>query len=266
MNENLGTGKDFRNFAVKHKGINGTVVDDVIKHISKSASAGVSGLYTPSIVEEREMNMVVMSVFDRLMKDRLLWVSGEVNDQMADIIQAQLLYLDSIEPLDITMYLNTPGGGVGAGLSMVDTMDFIASDVATTNLGMCASMGSVLLGAGTHGKRTGLITSKVMTHQVSYGAQGNIQDVRITQREAEKLNYILFRKLAGYTGQTLEEILAVSERDNWLNSDEAVKFGIMDSVIGLTDEDGNRIKGVLSVTEQLDGFDAYYDKILKEQK
>lgn len=246
--------EDFRNYAVKHLNLNGVMVDDVKNHISKE----LKGLYTPSIVEEREMNMVVMSVFDRLMKDRVLWLSGVVNAQMADVIQAQLLYLDSIESLDIIMYLNTPGGSVDSGLAMVDTMDFIKSDVTTTNLGMCASMGSVLLGAGTKGKRNGLINSKVMTHQISYGTGGNIQDVRITQREAEKANFLLFKRLGVYTGRSLEDILQVSTRDNWLNSDQAVEFGIMDYVIG--------IDKTTSITTQLEGFDEYYTKLINDQK
>jgi len=221
-----------------------------------------SAIISPSIVEEREMNMHIMSVFDRLLKERILWVSGVVDIMMSDIIQAQLLFLDSVDNSDITMYLNTPGGSVDAGLGMVDVMNFIQSDVATVNVGMCASMGSILLGAGTKGKRSGLINSKVMTHQVSYGAQGNIQSVRITGIEAEKANYLLFRRIAEATGKTIDEVLEISKEDNWLNSDEAVEFGIMDKVIGLTDSDGKRIKGVLSITEQLDGFNDHYQKII----
>jgi len=247
--------KEFRDYAVKHLGYNGLVVDQVIKQQNS-----VSGLYTPHIVEEREMNMITMSVFDRLMKDRILWLSGVVNSQMSDIIQAQLLFLESVDTsLEIKMYLNTPGGSVDAGLGIIDTMEFVEPPISTINLGMCASMGSVLLGAGEKGKRRGLINSKVMTHQVSYGAQGNIQDVRITQKEAEKANYLLFKRLGKYTNKSVHEILEVSKRDNWLNSDEAVKFGIMDNVIGI----GGDVK---SITEQLEGFDTYYNNILEAQK
>lgn len=261
--KNLGTEKEFIEHVQEKYGYTESLIKEVIAKIGQRPG-NVEGIYTPSIVEEREMNMVVMSVFDRLMKDRILWLSGVVDNQMADIIQAQLLFLDSVSNDDITMYLNTPGGSVDAGLAMVDVMNVIKSDVSTVNLGMCASMGSILLGAGAKGKRRGLINSKVMTHQVSYGAQGNIQAVRITGIEAEKANYLLFKRIADVTGRTFEEVLEVSKEDNWLNSDQAVEFGIMDDVIGLKDEEGNRIEGVLSITEQLDGFNDHYKKIIND--
>ena len=254
--EKIGTEADFIKYTQEKFGYSTEAIQSVINKTGQPSD--VQGLYTPSIIEEREMNMVVMSVFDRLMKDRILWLSGVVNNQMADIIQAQLLYLDSVENSDITMYLNTPGGSVDSGLGMVDVMNYIKSDVATINIGMCASMGSILLGAGVKGKRKGLINSRVMTHQVSYGTQGNIQDVRIIGIEAEKANFLLFKKLSEYTGQSFDHVLKVSEKDNWLNSDQAVDFGIMDEVIGITDD-------VKSITEQLDGFDEYYQKIIADQ-
>ncbi len=212
-------------------------------------------IYSPHIVEERELNMITMSVFDRLMVDRIIWVTGVVDSVMADVVQAQLLYLDSVNQLEITMYLNTPGGSVSAGLSIVDTMDIIKSDIKTVNIGMCASMGSVLVGAGTKGKRQTLVNAEVMTHQVSYGISGNVQDNRITSLNAEKTNYLLFKRLAKYSNQPLDKILKDSERDNWMNSDQSVEYGLIDEVIGIDDN-------TESITEQLDGFDTYYKNIL----
>jgi len=212
-------------------------------------------IYSPHIVEERELNMITMSVFDRLMVDRIIWVTGVVDSVMADVVQAQLLYLDSVNHLEITMYLNTPGGSVSAGLSIVDTMDIIKSDIKTVNIGMCASMGSVLVGAGTKGKRQTLVNAEVMTHQVSYGISGNVQDNRITSLNAEKTNYLLFKRLATYSNQPLDKILKDSERDNWMNSDQSVEYGLIDEVIGIDDN-------TESITEQLDGFDTYYKNIL----
>jgi len=253
--KNYNNETEFKKYAVNHLGMNTLMIEDAMKSMNTSPS----GIYTPHIVEERQMNMVTMSVFDRLMVERILWLSGVVNDQMSDIIQAQLLFLESVDPgKDIKMYLNTPGGSVGSGLAIVDTMEFISSDIETTNLGMCASMGSVILGAGTKGKRKGLINSQVMTHQVSYGAQGNIQAVRITQHEAEKLNYLLFKRLAKYADKEFDELLKVSEQDNWLNSDQAKEFGLIDDIVGLSNTE--------SITEQLDGFDKYYRNILDNQK
>jgi len=226
---------------------------------AQSIGFNPKAMRTPAIVEERELNMVTMSVFDRLIKDRIIWVSGVVDDVMSDVVQAQLLYLDSVSQEEITMYINTPGGSVMAGLGIIDTMEFIGCDVRTVNIGMCASMGSVLLGAGTKGKRQILINSQVMTHQVSYGASGNVQDVRITQKEAEKTNYLLFKRLASYSGQTIEKMLKDSERDQWLNSDKAVSYGLVDEVIGISETSP-------SITEQLEGFNEHYAKILDKMK
>ena len=220
-------------------------------------------IYSPHIIEEREMNMVTMSVFDRLMKDRIIWVTGVVDNVMADVVQAQLLYLDSVRDTaansEITMYLNTPGGSVSAGLSIIDTMDIIKSDIRTVNIGMCASMGSVLVGAGTKGKRQTLVNAEVMTHQVSYGVSGNIQDNRVSHYNAEKTNYLLFKRLAKYSNQPLEKILKDSNRDNWMNSDQSVAYGLIDEVVGVNEN-------TLSITDQLDGFDEYYNKVLDEQR
>lgn len=221
--------------------------------INKYVESIGNGL-TPYILEERQMNMTQIDVFSRLMRERIIWVSGPVDQQMSDIVQAQLLFLDSVEKKDITLYINSPGGSVLCGLGIVDLMNYISSDVATVNLGMCASMGSILLSSGTKGKRSSLIYSKVMTHQVSHSTNGNVQDTRINQMEAEKYNYILFKMLAKNCGKTLEEVLEFSRRDRWYNSDEALQFGLIDEIIGLNDESSN------SISSMLEGFEDYYTK------
>jgi ATP-dependent Clp protease protease subunit len=209
---------------------------------------------TPYILEEREMRATQIDIFSRLMKDRIIWVSGPVDQHMSDVVQAQLLFLDSSEKKDISLYINSPGGSVLCGLGIVDMMNYIKSDVSTTNIGMCASMGSVLLSSGTKGKRSSLIYSKVMTHQVSHGTQGNVQDTRINQMEAEKYNYILFKMLANNCGKTFDEVLEISRRDRWYNSDEALKFGLIDEIIGLNEKNTN------SISSMLEGFEDYYKK------
>lgn len=236
-------GKEFRSFA-KSEGIS-----------SLSLDRFENGL-TPYILEERELRATQMDIFSRLILDRIVWVSGGVDQHMSDIIQAQLLFLDSVDKKkDITLYINSPGGSVLCGLGIVDLMNYVAPDIATTNVGMCASMGSVLLSSGTKGKRSSLIYSKVMTHQVSHGTQGNIQDTRINQMEAEKYNYILFKMLAENCGKTFDEVLEFSRRDRWYNSDEALQFGLIDEVIGV---DKNK-----SITNMLEGFEDYYNKEVK---
>ena len=235
----MNLGKEFKKFAMS-EGISSLNLDRFENSM------------TPYILEEREMRVTQMDIFSRLMRDRILWVSGGVNQQMSDIVQAQLLFLDSVEKKDISLYINSPGGSVLCGLGIVDLMNYISSDVATINIGMCASMGSVLLSSGAKGKRSSLIYSKVMTHQVSHGTQGVIEDTRISQIEAEKYNYILFKLLAKNCGKTFEEMLESSRRDKWFNSQEALEFGLIDEIIGV---DKNN-----TIDKQLEGFDAYYKK------
>ena len=186
---------------------------------------------TPYILEERSMNVTVMDVFSRLMMERIIWVAGEVNDHMSTIVQAQLMFLDSLDSTDITMHIDSPGGSVKSGLSMVDVMDYIGSDIRTINTGMAASMGSVLLGAGTKGKRGSLRFSRTMLHQSSGGAGGNIQDARITMLEWEKINNTLFDLLGGYCGKDAETVKNDASRDLWLGSDEALAYGIIDEIV-----------------------------------
>jgi ATP-dependent Clp protease protease subunit len=232
-------GKEFRKFAMS-EGISSLNLDTFENSL------------TPYILEERELRATQIDIFSRLMRERILWVSGPVDQRMADIVQAQLLFLDSVEKKDITLYINSPGGSVLCGLGIVDLMNYIKSDVATTNIGMCASMGSVLLSSGTKGKRSSLVYSKVMTHQVSHGTHGNIQDTRINQMEGEKYNYVLFKMLAENCGKTFEEMLEFSRRDRWYTSDEAKEFGLIDEVI--------KTDGTKSITEMLEGFEDYYNK------
>ena len=191
----------------------------------------VENSLTPYILEEREMRATQIDIFSRLMRDRLLWVAGPVNDNMSTIVQAQLMYLDSVDNLDITMHVDSPGGSVKSGLSMVDVMHYIKSDIRTVNTGTAASMGSILLGAGTKGKRSSLRFSKTMLHQTSGGAMGNIQDARINFEEWEKVNKILFELLGDFCGKTSKQVEKDAARDFWLTADEAVKYGLIDEVI-----------------------------------
>jgi ATP-dependent Clp protease protease subunit len=236
-------GKDFKKYALS-EGISSMNLHYYGEQIEASM--------TPYILEEREMRVTQMDIFSRLMRDRILWVAGVVNDQMSTVVQAQLMYLDSVENRDITMHVDSPGGSVKSGLSMVDVMRYIKSDVATINTGMAASMGSILLSSGTKGKRSSLNFSKVMIHQVSSGAQGHVADNRISQMESEKYNYILFKMLAENSGRDFQYVLDAARRDKWLNSQEALDFGFIDEII-LSDKTS-------SITSLLDGFDDYYNK------
>jgi len=216
-------GKDFKKFAMSDYNVSSSKMDYFEKQID--------GSLTPYILEEREMRATQIDIFSRLMRDRILWVAGPVNDNMSTIVQAQLMYLDSADTLPITMHIDSPGGSVKSGLSMVDVMQYIKSDIATINTGMAASMGSVLLGAGTKGKRSSLRFSKTMLHQTSGGAKGNIQDARINFQEWEKVNKILFELLGEFCGKPADVVEKDSTRDFWLSAEEAVAYGIIDEVI-----------------------------------
>ena len=237
-------GKDFKKYALS-EGISSLNLDYFEKNL-------VENSMTPYILEEREMRVTQMDIFSRLMRDRILWVAGVVNTQMSTVVQAQLMYLDSVEKKDIKMHIDSPGGSVLAGLGMVDVMRYINSDVETINTGMAASMGSILLSSGTKGKRASLNFSKVMIHQVSSGASGHVEDSRISQMESEKYNYILFKMLAENSGRDFDYVLESARRDNWLNSQEALDFGFIDEII-ITDKS-------TPITTYLDGFEDYYTK------
>lgn len=220
------TPKDYQQFGLyaKDKGISSLKLDYYNQKVENSL--------TPYILEERSLNVTVMDVFSRLMMERIIWVAGGVDDHMSTIVQAQLMFLDSIDSNDITMHIDSPGGSVKSGLSMVDVMEYIKSDIRTINTGMAASMGSVLLGAGTKGKRGSLRFSKVMLHQVSGGAGGNIQDAKIQWEEMVKCNDILFELLGGYCNKTAKEVKDDATRDLWLDANEALQYGIIDEIVG----------------------------------
>lgn len=217
--------KEYRDFGLyaKDRGISSLKLDYYNKRIENSL--------TPYILEERSLNVTVMDVFSRLMMERIIWVAGEVNDHMSTIVQAQLMFLDSIDHNDITMHVDSPGGSVKSGLSMVDVMDYINSDIRTINTGMAASMGSILLGAGTKGKRCSLRFSRTMLHQSSGGFGGNIQDAEIDMIEWKKLNLILFELLGEYTNKLADVVMKDASRDLWLSADEALQYGIIDEIV-----------------------------------
>jgi len=219
------TNKDLKHFQLfaKDNGIGSLKLHQYNSQIENSL--------TPYILEERQMNVTVMDVFSRLMAERIIWVAGEVNDHMSTIVQAQLMFLDSIDHNDITMHIDSPGGSVKSGLSMVNVMEYIKSDIRTICTGMAASMGSVLLGAGTKGKRGALEDSEIMLHQSSGGAVGNIQDAEITMKWWKKKNDRLFELLGKYCDKSKETVMEDASRDFWLTAEEGVKYGIIDEVV-----------------------------------
>lgn len=219
--------KDFEKYIKSKLGVSQSTIDSY-----SSLQSKIYGSMTPYILEEREMRVTQMDIFSRLMRDRILWIAGPVNDYMGNVVQAQLLYLSSVSDDDITMYVNTPGGGVTAGLSMIDTMYLCKPEIKTINSGMAASMGSVLLGAGTKGKRLMLPSARVMLHQVSSGMEGNVQDIEISFKESIKYNDLLFKKLGEYCGKDAKIVKKDANRDLWLNAEESKQYGIIDEIIG----------------------------------
>ena len=215
---------DFRKYATKHLGMNGLALDKYVDITSSYIS--------PTIIEERQLNVAQMDVFSRLMMDRIIFLGTQVDDYTANVIQAQLLYLDSADPgKDISIYLNTPGGSVYAGLGIYDTMQNISSDVSTICTGMAASMGAVLLVAGATGKRFALQHSRVMIHQPMGGAQGQASDIEITAREIQKLKKELYTIIADHSGRPYEQIEKDSDRDYWMTAAEAKEYGMIDEVL-----------------------------------
>ena len=221
--------QDFRKFAVGHLGMNGLALDQY----QSAVSAQVTSSYiSPTIIEERQLNVAQMDVFSRLMLDRIIFLGTDVNDYTANVIQAQLLYLDSADPgKDVSIYINSPGGSVYAGLGIYDTMQYISSDVATICTGMAASMAAVLLVAGTQGKRFALRHSRVMIHQPMGGAQGQASDIEITAREIQKLKKELYHIIADHSGQPFEKVERDSDRDYWMTAEEAKEYGMIDEVL-----------------------------------
>ncbi len=216
--------KDFQKYATKHIGINSLALD---KYTSIT-----SGYISPTIIEERQLNVASMDVFSRLMMDRIIFLGLPIDDTVANIIQAQLLYLESADSSkDISIYFNSPGGSVYAGLGIYDTMQYISSDVATICTGMAASMGAVLLTAGTKGKRSALRHSRVMIHQPLGGAQGQASDIEITAREILKLKKELYTIIADHSGNTYKKVEKDSDRDYWMTAKEAKDYGMIDEVL-----------------------------------
>lgn len=217
--------KDFRDYATKHLGMNGLALDQYTSSITSS-------YISPTIIEERQLNVAQMDVFSRLMMDRVIFLGTDVNDYTANVIQAQLLYLDSTDPgKDVSIYINSPGGSVYAGLGIYDTMQYISSDVSTICTGMAASMAAVLLVSGAKGKRFALRHSRVMIHQPMGGAQGQASDIEITAREIQKLKKELYTIIADHSGQPFEKVERDSDRDYWMTSDEAKQYGMIDEVL-----------------------------------
>jgi len=214
-------GNEFKKYATKHMGLSSMHVDSYIE----------SSL-TPYIIEERSLNMTQMDVFSRLMMDRILFLGTGINDQVANIINAQLLFLESVDPnKDIQIYLNSPGGSVYAGLGIYDTMQYIKPDVATICTGMAASMGAVLMCAGAKGKRSALKHARVMIHQPLGGAQGQASDIEITAREIQKLKKELYDIIATHSEQSYEKVWEDSDRDYWMTAEEAKAYGMVDEIL-----------------------------------
>ena len=216
---------DFRKFAVHHLGMNGLALDQYTSQVSDS-------YISPTIIEERKLNVAQMDVFSRLMMDRIIFLGTQVDDYTANVIQAQLLYLDSSEPgKDVSIYINSPGGSVYAGLGIYDTMQYIQSDVSTICTGMAASMAAVLLVAGAKDKRFALKHSRVMIHQPMGGIQGQASDIEITSREILKLKKELYTIFSEHSGQPYDKVYQDSDRDYWMTAQEAVDYGMIDRVL-----------------------------------
>ncbi len=218
-------GKEFEKFAIQDRGINSN-------YYSKIVSSMMPQAMTPNIIEERQMNAVAMDVFSRLMMDRIIFMGTAINDNIANIVQAQLLFLESTDSnKDIQIYINSPGGSVYAGLGIYDTMQFIKPDIATICTGMAASMGAVLLCAGENGKRSGLPHSRVMIHQPMGGAQGQASDIEISAREIISLKKELYQIISKHSGQTYEKVETDSDRDYWMKAGQAKEYGMIDEIL-----------------------------------
>lgn len=218
---------DFKKFATKHLGISSMTLHKFSSHYNSYIS--------PTIIEERQLNVISMDVFSRLMMDRIIFLGAPIDDYVANIIQAQLLYLDSADPTkDIQVYFNTPGGGVHAGLGIYDTMQYTQCDVATICTGMAASMGAVLLAAGTPGKRSALTHSRVMIHQPMGGTQGQASDIEITTREIVKMKKELYAIIAEHSGKAIKQVEKDGDRDFWMTASEAKDYGMIDDILTRT--------------------------------
>ena len=220
---------DFKKFATKHLGMNSLALEEYLTGITNQQDGGY---ISPTIIEERNLSIAQMDVFSRLMMDRIIFLGAAVSDYSANVIQAQLLYLDNTDPgKDISIYINPPGGSVYAGYGIYDTMQYISSDVSTICTGMAASMAAVLLVAGTHGKRYALPHSRVMIHQPLGGMQGQASDIEIAAKEIIKVKQELHQIIADHSGQSIETIERDSDRDKWMTAQEALDYGMIDKVL-----------------------------------
>jgi ATP-dependent Clp protease protease subunit len=220
----MNLGNEFKKYALKDKGIS---------TLSLEQYANITSSYiSPTIIEERQLNVAQMDVFSRLMMDRIIFLGSPIDDYVANVIQAQLLFLESVDATkDIQIYINSPGGSVYAGLGMYDTMQYITPDVATICTGMAASMAAILLAAGANGKRTALPHSRVMIHQPMGGVQGQASDIEITAREIQKLKKELYEIIAEHSGKTIKKVESDSDRDFWMTAKEALAYGMIDEVL-----------------------------------
>jgi ATP-dependent Clp protease protease subunit len=217
--------KEFEKFAIKDQGISGNTLHQYRTHVTPTN-------LTPYIIEERPLNVASMDVFSRLMMDRIIFLGEGINDYVANIVTAQLLFLESIDrKRDIQMYINSPGGSIYAGLGIYDTMQYITPDVSTITIGIAASMGAVLMCAGSNGKRTALRHSRIMLHQPYGGAGGQATDIQIMVNEVKKLKHELFEIIAYHSGQSYEKVKEDSDRDFWMTAAEAKEYGLVDEVL-----------------------------------
>lgn len=222
--------EEFKKYAVKHHGMNSMHLEDYMKR-GMTAAPNIKG-FTPAVIEERQMNVQAIDVFSRLMMDRIIFMGVPVTDYVANVIQAQMLFLESTDPkLDIQMFINSPGGSVTAGLGIYDTMQYVAPEIGTICTGLAASMGAVLLASGTTGKRTALQHSRIMIHQPLGGMQGQLTEMEITYNLMKSMQKNLYDILSHHTGQPYDKIDKDSDRDNWMTSHEAKEYGLVDEVL-----------------------------------
>ena len=228
---------EFRKYATKHLGMSGMHLDRYSQHIGGMASPNITN-FTPNVIEERQMNVAAIDVFSRLMMDRIIFMGVPVDDYVANVIQAQLLFMESTDPKrDVSMFINSPGGSVIAGMGIYDTMQYVSPDVNTICTGLAASMGAVLLATGEKGKRSCLPHSRVMIHQPSGGMQGQFSDMEISYRLISQLREELYNILANHTGKSFEDIEKDSDRDNWMTAQEAKDYGLVDEILNRENTD-----------------------------
>lgn len=234
MDQQNAMSEDFQKYAVKHRGISSLALHQYTNSVNSSLYSGMPKALTPNIIEERQLNAVAMDVFSRLMMDRIIFLGYPIESQVANIVVAQLLYLESSDSRqDVSIYLNSPGGSVYDGLGIYDAMQYIKPEVATICTGMAASMGAVLLCAGAKGKRSALPHARVMIHQPLGGASGQATEIEIMHKEMQKIKKELYEIIARHTGQDYQKVWNDSERDYWMIADEAKEYGLIDEVLKL---------------------------------